>query len=505
MKTSDTRTIRIVATVVFVIVSIVFTVSVLFTIRNFSSRGIVERDKLSRIIDASAESVVSLQNALNTAFEMAHGIDKLKTYAMETTAARMRLTASELEVLAEGVPDIAKTASELSESARRTHFIAQELLDESEADDISSLDEMTLTYRELTDCLSVCAAMQGMLDLRIAATAGGTRFPDTKIYLILSICLAFYIVFSIVYMLIVFRISARALKRALKTLSDGTKELREGNLEYRFREITPDDIGQLKYDFNFMARRIEKQSSELRGANIGLREQAEQLIEAHQHKDRFLSNMSHELRTPLNSIIGFSELLEQRAEKLPPEKVKSYSQRILTAAEHLLGLITSLLDLAKSGAGTLKAVLAEFDCSFAIEETCAILKPLADKKNLILETDIQKNINIVADSRMIKQIFMNLFSNAVKYTPEGSIRVTLKRDPETNHVILSVTDTGIGIPQEEHKNIFKDFHRVDNGPTHMIDGVGIGLALSRRLAKLNNGEISFTSESSKGSTFVLTL
>ncbi len=304
-------------------------------------------------------------------------------------------------------------------------------------------------------------------------------------------------------LLLGYTIVSRHLRKALQSLRDGTRELRTGNLDFRFKRITPDEIGEVKYDFNMMARRIEQQSSELRTANSELREQAEKLIEAHQHKDRFLSNMSHELRTPLNSIVGFSELIEARSDKLPPEKIKGYAVRILTAASHLLSLITALLELAKSGAGTLQAVPAKFDLSFAIREMLEMLLPLARKKGLAVHEEIEDGLNLTADARMIRQIFINLFSNAVKYTFSGGITIRLKQTDKS--YILSVSDTGIGIPQSEQKFIFQDFHRVESAAKLAVDGVGIGLSLSRRLAALNRGTLRFTSTEGQGSTFTLEL
>ena len=295
---------------------------------------------------------------------------------------------------------------------------------------------------------------------------------------------------------------ARTTRRSLQSLSRGTRELRTGNLDFRFQEISPDEIGQIEYDFNIMARRLSMQAGKLQTANRELQEQAEKLIAAHQHKDRFLSNMSHELRTPLNSIIGFSELLEGRAARLAPEKVQSYAKRILTAAEHLLDLIVSLLDLAKSGAGVLKPVFTSFDLASAIRETAGVLAPLAAKKALAVHLDLPETLMVRADARMIKQIFINLYGNAVKYTEQGSITITLRQEGDS--AVLDVADTGIGIPESEHQHLFTDFYRVDNGPGFVVDGIGIGLALCRRLADLHNGSISFRSKQGEGSTFTFT-
>lgn len=294
---------------------------------------------------------------------------------------------------------------------------------------------------------------------------------------------------------------ARLQQIELQTMCDGTKALSNGNLDYRFKDITPDEMGQLKFDFNAMARQLQKQAEELKNANRELRKQASNLQEAHRHKDRFLSNMSHELRTPLNSIIGFSELLEARSGKLPPEKQTAYAKRILTAAEHLLDLITALLDLAKSGAGKLVPAPVELDLSRTITEMCDILSPLAERKKLEVRQEIAPGLQITADARMVRQIFINLFSNAVKYTDKGSVTVRLKAQDAA--FLLEIADTGIGIPEKDQPKLFQDFYRVESADINAVEGVGIGLALSRRLAALNHAEITFTSKEGAGSTFTV--
>ena len=294
----------------------------------------------------------------------------------------------------------------------------------------------------------------------------------------------------------------RLQQETLRVMCEGTKALSRGDLEYRFKDITPDEMGQLKFDFNAMARQLQKQSEELQKVNRELRKQAKNLQEAHRHKDRFLSNMSHELRTPLNSIIGFSELLEARAGKLPPEKQEAYAKRILTAAGHLLDLITALLDLAKSGAGKLIPSPVELDLSQTILEMCDILTPLAERKKLEVKQEITPGLQLTADARMVRQIFINLFSNAVKYTEHGSVTVRVRE--RESALLLEIEDTGIGIPEKDQPKLFQDFYRVESADINAVEGVGIGLALSRRLAALNHGEITFISQKGIGSTFTVT-
>ncbi len=330
----------------------------------------------------------------------------------------------------------------------------------------------------------------------------GERSFSSSLRSLLLLCAAF-LCFTILYACASVALIVGNQSRSLNELGRGTLALRNGDLDFRFHRITTDQCGQVMNDFNEMARKLKEQTFELNGAVRSLREHAERLIEARQHKDRFLANMSHELRTPLNSIIGFSELLEMRAQTASPERIRTQAGRILKAAEHLLALITSILDLAKSDAGTLKPVLARFNLSAAIAESAELLRPLAEKKGLLVRINIEPDVMVEADQRMLRQIFFNLFGNAVKYTERGSVSVSLVR--KGDFAILDVADTGIGIQDKEKDNIFKDFYRIDNGPDHLTEGVGIGLVLSRRLAEMNRAKISFRSEYGIGSVFTATI
>lgn len=292
------------------------------------------------------------------------------------------------------------------------------------------------------------------------------------------------------------------LRRSLRELSGGAREISSGNLKYRFRDILPDEIGGVMYDFNLMAHRLEQQTKELHNANRKLEEKAAQLIEAHRHKDIFLANMSHELRTPLSSILGFSELMIAKAKTSGPSEKKKflhYSNRILMAAEHLFDLISDLLDVAKVEAGVLKPVFKDFQLSACINEVINITRPLAEQKKLKLEINISEKITLNADKRLIRQILINLINNAIKFTAEGSITVNASIDDD--YCKIDIKDTGIGIKKEDQKTIFEDFRRIETGLTSNYEGVGLGLTLSKRLVELHGGKITVESEPGKGSVF----
>ncbi len=294
------------------------------------------------------------------------------------------------------------------------------------------------------------------------------------------------------------------LKKSLRDLSEGTRQISSGNLGHRFTAIQTDEIGNVMYDFNLMAQRLEYQKQALEKINRELEEKAAQLIEANKHKDRFLANMSHELRTPLNSIIGFSELIIKKSNaKDGDQKILTHSQRILSAAEHLLDLISDLLEVAKVDAGVMKPVFSEINLSDSIRNVLLMLKPLSEQKGLSLESSVDSKIMMTADERLIKQILINLINNAIKFTHEGSVSV--KAFTKGGNAVIEVKDTGIGISEEDQKRIFKDFHRVETGLTSNYEGVGLGLTLSKRLVELHGGKINVGSELGKGSTFTVAM
>ena len=304
--------------------------------------------------------------------------------------------------------------------------------------------------------------------------------------------LVIFFVLTTVFSVIASFLFSRALKNSLKKLSDGTREIRDGRFNYRFDKIQNDEIGQVMLDFNTMATQIEQQSENILNAN-------RELQEAQKQKDSFLSNMSHELRTPLNSIIGFSELITQRAETLSPEKNRGYAKRILSSAEHLLELISNLLEITKLDAGMLKTSFSNFDLGPCISEAVEMLRPMAELKTLALSASIHGTMPVSGDRQLLRQVFVNLLDNAVKFTEQGNITVSTSADG--NEYRIDIADTGIGISDENQKAIFKDFQRAETGLTSNYKGTGIGLTLSKRLIEMHKGRIIVSGKLNEGSVF----
>jgi len=229
------------------------------------------------------------------------------------------------------------------------------------------------------------------------------------------------------------------------------------------------------------------------------------LLEANRHKSVFLANMSHELRTPLNAIIGFSELLTDARDGQFDEATRTrFLSQILTSGKHLLGLINDILDLSKVEAGQMELRLQTVSIADVVDQVVKTVEPLVGKKNIQLQAQVDGAGEVLADAGKLKQMLLNLVSNAIKFTPEGgSVSLAASRLKDT--VEISVTDTGIGIAQADQRQIFREFHQVDHGPGRKHEGTGLGLALTKRFAALHGGDVRVESVPEKGSTFTLIL
>jgi len=220
-------------------------------------------------------------------------------------------------------------------------------------------------------------------------------------------------------------------------------------------------------------------------------------------KSRFLAEMSHELRTPLNSILGFAQLLEQPAYGELTERQRRYVDNILSSGRHLLSLVNDVLDISKVASGRLQLQAERLDLAVLVREVTAELEPLAAAKRLRMRVD-SIALTAFGDSRATRQILLNLLSNAIKFTPEGGrVAVALRRTPRSD-LAVTVTDSGPGIPREMRKLVFDEFAQI-NLSTHRQAGTGLGLFLSRHLARAMGGEVALTSRTGKGCTFTLRL
>jgi CheY-like chemotaxis protein len=215
--------------------------------------------------------------------------------------------------------------------------------------------------------------------------------------------------------------------------------------------------------------------------------------------------MSHELRTPLNAILGFSELLiDAPAEQIPAATKKRFLEQIHSSGKHLLGLINDILDLSKIEAGQMELRLQTVAVSELVQQAINTIEPLAAQKQIKVEAEVGSAGEIQADAGKLKQMLLNLASNAIKFTPSGgNVKITAVRLPDA--VEITVTDTGIGIAKSDQERIFHEFQQVDSGTGRQQTGTGLGLSLTQRFAALHGGSLRVESELGRGSAFTLHL
>lgn len=252
-----------------------------------------------------------------------------------------------------------------------------------------------------------------------------------------------------------------------------------------------------------LERRVTERTEELNAANQQLAARNQEVEQTNRMKGAFLARMSHELRTPLNAILGFTDLLADGSAGPLAEKQQRFVFHVQTGARHLLEVINDILDLSRIDAGRTDLLHQEFLAAEALGEVLSVIRPLAEIKHIAIEAGVDGALSVYADRTRFKQILYNLLSNAVKFTPEGgSVRVESRW--EESAVCFTVTDTGVGIPAEEHYAIFDEFHQV-SAISKGKEGTGLGLAITRRLVELHGGAIRVESEPGKGSRFLFTL
>ena len=233
-----------------------------------------------------------------------------------------------------------------------------------------------------------------------------------------------------------------------------------------------------------------------------IKEQNEKILEADKVKNEFLANISHELRTPLNSILGFADILSAQLYGNLNSKQEDYINDIKASGTHLLGMINEILDMSKIEANAMKVVKSRFWISRAINEVKNILMPLALKKGIDINADIDEDFEVFADYQKIQQILYNLVSNAIKYSPENDV-VDVAALSNDECFRLAVHDNGIGIDPKYHGKIFAKFVQLDNAYTKKESSTGLGLTITKELAELHGGKVSIISEINNGSTFIV--
>jgi signal transduction histidine kinase len=238
-----------------------------------------------------------------------------------------------------------------------------------------------------------------------------------------------------------------------------------------------------------------------------IQDKSRQLAEASERKSQFLASMSHELRTPLNAIIGLTEMMVTNAARFGTEKAQEPLRRVNAAGTHLLSLINEVLDLSKIEAGKLELNPEPVNLARLIDEVIGTAGQLAEKNKNRLVIEAQENLGrLTADSMRLKQILLNLLSNACKFTKEGEVALRVRKVADgRDWVELAVADTGIGMTAEQQAKLFQDFTQADSLTARRYGGTGLGLAITRKLARMMGGDVTVASEPGKGSVFTVRL
>jgi signal transduction histidine kinase/CheY-like chemotaxis protein len=257
---------------------------------------------------------------------------------------------------------------------------------------------------------------------------------------------------------------------------------------------------QVRQHAEQLETRITERTQQLRQLN-------QQLEQASEHKSQFLANMSHELRTPLNAIIGYSEILQEEVIDLGHEALVSDLKKVEGAGRHLLGLINDILDLSKVEAGKMDIYLEDVEIVPLLEEVRALIVPLAEKNGNTLDVRPAENLGSMrTDRTKLKQSLLNILSNGSKFTENGRLTVVAERfETDRPMVRFAISDTGIGMTEEQLGRLFQAFSQAHASTTKKYGGTGLGLAISRQFCQLLGGDIAVASRPGEGSTFTITL
>ena len=313
---------------------------------------------------------------------------------------------------------------------------------------------------------------------------------------------------------------ARTLGQPIDVLSGAVSEIARSRQFDAALPVAP-SIGELRT----LNHALEDLLSAMRQAVADAREHEEQIMErqrveqqlvvakdaaeeASRAKSAFVANMSHELRTPLNAIIGYSEMLQEDAADLGYVQAVPDLEKIQIAGRHLLGLINDILDLSKIEAGKMTLCVEPFDVTTLITDVVGTAQPLVAAHRNQLQLEISSDAGRMrSDSTKLRQVLLNLLSNAAKFTDRGRITISVARETRDGHgwIVIRVKDTGIGMTAEQASRLFEDFMQADTSTTRRYGGTGLGLAISQRFCRMMGGYISAESEPARGSTFIVSL
>jgi signal transduction histidine kinase len=329
---------------------------------------------------------------------------------------------------------------------------------------------------------------------------------------------------------------SRSVTVPLRRLAAGADAMAHGDYSHRTGLNRDDEIGRLAHSFDAMAERVQTShaeigrrfeqaqmlAAELEQTNTRLQDAiheadlaSTEAMEASRAKSEFLATISHEIRTPINAVVGYTDLMDMELPGPLTEQQREYVARIRLSGEHLISLVNDVLDFAKIESGQMRVQREARRIGPDLEAAAAMLDATARAKRISLVVRSGPRLSYLGDSQRVQQIVLNLLSNALKFTEEGG-RVELSADQRQSRAVgeseasstwtcVAVADTGVGIPHDMHEQIFQPFEQGAAGYTRTHGGAGLGLAISRSLARMMGGDITVESEPGRGSTFTLWL
>ncbi|NTS76962.1 response regulator [Catenovulum sp. SM1970] len=329
---------------------------------------------------------------------------------------------------------------------------------------------------------------------------------------------------------LIFIVVRRLLLTPVQTLAQASQSIGRGDFDVKLKTESQDELASLYQDFNLMVEQLKsyrgrledyqqhleekvtQRTLDLKQTNIDLIAAIDEAEKANQMKSRFLANMSHEIRTPLTAIIGFTEQLlsNKQLASTPNDQISDETEHLATVLRnsgHLLDLINNILDLSKIEAEKLAVELEPVNTFDFVSDIEAILQESARHKALHFEVNYHFPLPefINSDYTRLKQILLNIGTNAIKFTHQGLVKIDIYADSLNNQVEFKVTDTGIGMSEQVLSRIFKPFEQADSSTTRLYGGTGLGLCISHKLASLLNGDIQVQSEPGEGSCFTISL
>ncbi len=421
-------------------------------------------------------------------------------------------------------PQKAEMLAGLTKTQRR---LVEAIVEQNQKDDVEFVEQDDVIYSDYVrifkaknSCLS-CHNPQGParpFSRNEIIGAAVIRQPADQLefsrtVLLNWVWIAFAFAIALVGAIVAFYwITQRVILRPIRQLRGLANNVAEGNLDIRSSINTRDEYEKLAEAFNHMLDSLQDTQQRLRDANKQLDQKIAQLSErnielfkANKVKGEFLANMSHEFRTPLNAILGFAEILRERAGRASDkDKNRRYAENIVVAGKSLLNMINDLLDLAKTEAGKMKIHIDRISIAILLDELVASFSVMTKNKKIKVKLAVDPDIHeLNTDAGKLRQILYNFVSNAVKFTPErGRIEVHASMLDE-KMLRIAVTDTGCGIAEQDQQAVFEKFRQTDGSLTRGTAGTGLGLALSKELAILLAGSVGLKSELDRGSTFWL--